>query len=140
LFFSVPLWNASSCIVVSITSIVAPASMCCHWRQQQRQQATTEILSPLASVTISLVDISVWWLQYLVSKMEFTVLKSPKGFWRSLPEISLFSLFSQLESSKDLITNPTFGIDALSFCISMAQCHPSSQAFSQFIRPSSSLS
>ena len=28
----------------------------------------------------------------------------------------------------------------LSFCICMAQCHPSSQAFSQFIRPSSRLS
>jgi hypothetical protein len=29
-------------------------------------------------------------------QMEFTVLNSPKGFWRSLPEISLFSqLFSR---------------------------------------------
>ena len=47
-------------------------------------------------VTISLLDISVRWLQYLVSKMEFTVLNSPKGFWRSLPqEISLFWLFSR---------------------------------------------
>ena len=40
------------------------------------------------TVTISLVDISVRWLQYLVSKMEFTVLNSPKGFWRSLPQRS----------------------------------------------------
>jgi len=29
--------------------------------------------------------------QHLVISMEFTVLNSPKGFWRSLPEISLFS-------------------------------------------------
>jgi hypothetical protein len=35
--------------------------------------------------------------------MEFTALNSPKGFWRSLPEISL--LFSQSLSSKDLFTN-----------------------------------
>jgi hypothetical protein len=34
--------------------------------------------------------------------MEFTVLNSPKGFWKSLPEISL--LLSQSYSSKDLIT------------------------------------
>jgi hypothetical protein len=40
------------------------------------------------AVTISLVDISVQWLQFLVSKMEFTVLNSPKGFWRSLPKRS----------------------------------------------------
>ena len=40
-------------------------------------------------VTISLVGISVRWLQYLVSKMEFTVLNPPKGFWRSLPQRSL---------------------------------------------------
>ncbi len=62
------------------------------------------------SVTISLVvDISVRWLQYLVSKMEFTVLNSSKGFWRSLPEISLFSqLFSWssgLEISKGGLSN-----------------------------------
>ncbi len=31
----------------------------------------------------------------LVSKMEFMVLNSSKGFWRSLEEISFFSLFSQ---------------------------------------------
>jgi hypothetical protein len=42
----------------------------------------------VASVTISLVNISVRRLQYLVSKMEFTVLNSPKGFWRSLPQRS----------------------------------------------------
>ncbi len=33
--------------------------------------------------------------------------------------------------SKDLITNPTFGIDALSICIRMAQCLARSQTFSQ---------
>ncbi len=39
-------------------------------------------------MTISFVDISVWWLQYLVREMKFTVLNSPKGFWRSLPQRS----------------------------------------------------
>jgi hypothetical protein len=52
--------------------------------------------SPLV-VTISLVDISVRWLQYLVSKMEFTVLNSPKGFWRSLPKRSHSFLNSFLD-------------------------------------------
>ncbi len=36
-----------------------------------------------------LMDISKWW-QYLVISREFTVLNSPKGIWRFLPEISLF--------------------------------------------------
>jgi len=31
-------------------------------------------------------------------------------------DLTLFTLFS-IESSKDLITNPTFGIDAFSLCI-----------------------
>ncbi len=47
-------------------------------------------------VRISLMYISVWWLQYWVSKMECMDLNSPKGFCRSLPEISL--LFSFLDS------------------------------------------
>ena len=42
----------------------------------------------LSPVTTSLVDISVRWLKYLVSKMDCTVLNSPKGFWRSLPQRS----------------------------------------------------
>ena len=40
------------------------------------------------SMTISLVDISVRWLQYFVSKIECMVLNSLKGFWRSLPQRS----------------------------------------------------
>jgi hypothetical protein len=60
-----------------------------------------------------------------------------KRFLEISPEISLFSLF---DKSKDLITNPAFGIDALSLCICMAQCLARSQPFSHFIRPSSSLS
>ncbi len=48
------------------------------------------------------------------------VLNSQKGFMRSLPKISLFSLFSQSYPSKDLIANPTSRIDTLS-CICMAQ-------------------
>jgi hypothetical protein len=59
-----------------------------------------------------------------------------KVFWGSLPQISLFYSFPKLKHPK----SSTFRIDTLSFCIRMAQCHPSSQAFSQFIRPSSSLS
>jgi hypothetical protein len=43
-------------------------------------------------------------LVFRVISMELTVLNYPKGFWRSLPEISLFS---QSSSSKDLITNPS---------------------------------
>ncbi len=58
------------------------------------------------------------------------VLNSPKGFWRSLPEISLlFYSFTKLKHPK----SSTFGIDALSLCIRMAQCHPSSQAFSHLM-------
>ncbi len=57
----------------------------------------------IPDVTISLVDISVRWLQYLVSKMEFTVLNSPKGFWRSLPEISLFLATPCIEGFYSLI-------------------------------------
>jgi hypothetical protein len=48
-------------------------------------------------------------------------------FWGSLPQISLFYSFPKLKHPK----SSTFGIDALSFCIRMAQCHPISQAFSQ---------
>ncbi len=60
--------------------------------------------------------------------------KFPKG---SL-EISSRDLTS---SSLLLIWRPDYQyIDALSLCIHMAQCLPSSQAFSQFIRPSSLLS
>ena len=51
--------------------------------------------------------------------MEFTILNSPNGFWRSLPEISLFSLFF---TEPKLHKRQTFGIDALSSCIRMAQC------------------
>ena len=43
----------------------------------------------------------------------------PKRFWRSLPEISLFSLFF---TEPKLHKCQTFGIDALSSCIRMAQC------------------
>jgi hypothetical protein len=67
----------------------------------------------VGSVTISLVDISVRWLQYLVNKMEFMVLNSSQSFLeiscRDLTLLSLLTLFS-IKSSKDLITNPTFGI------------------------------
>ncbi len=52
-------------------------------------------------VRISVMDISMWWLRICSSWREFTVLNSPKGFWRSLPEISLFC---QSKSFKDLIT------------------------------------
>ncbi len=65
--------------------------LCCL--RCQRPLLPSMLPSLLPFVTKSLVDILVWWLQYLVSKMEFTVLNSPKGFWRSLPEISLFSFF-----------------------------------------------
>jgi hypothetical protein len=55
-----------------------------------------------------------------------------KVFWRSLPEISLlFFFFISFANLKDLITYPTFGIDALYICICMAQCLASSQTFSQ---------
>ena len=54
------------------------------------------------------------------------VLNSQKVFWGSLPQISLFYSFLKLKHPKSSI----FGIDALSLCICMAQCHPSSQAFS----------
>ncbi len=39
-------------------------------------------------------------------------------------------MFPKLKHPK----SSTFGIDALSRCIRMAQCHPSSQAFSQTLR------
>ncbi len=52
----------------------------------------------LALVTISLVDLSVWWIQYLVSKMEFMILNSSQGFLeiscRDLTFLSLLTLFS----------------------------------------------
>jgi hypothetical protein len=55
------------------------------------------------------------------------VLNSPKGFLGiSSSDLTLYS-FTKLKHPK----SSTFGIDALSFCICMAQCHPSSQAFSQ---------
>ncbi len=41
-------------------------------------------------------------------------------------------LFSQTQSSKDLIIHPTFEIDALSLCIHMVQCYPSNQTFSHW--------
>ena len=67
--------------------------------------------------------------------MESMVFNSPKGFWRSLPEISLilqhFYSFTKLKHPK----SSTFRIDALSFCVCMAQCHPSSWAFSQAAEP-----
>ncbi len=42
------------------------------------------------SVTISVMDISMVVTYNVSSWREFTILNSPKGFWRSLPEISLF--------------------------------------------------
>jgi hypothetical protein len=53
-----------------------------------RWEVGFRIIGWLSPVTISLVDISVRWLKYLVSKMDCTVLNSPKGFWRSLPQRS----------------------------------------------------
>ncbi len=74
-------------------------------------------------------------------QQEFMVLNSQKGFWRSLPEISLFVSFDSILSFTKLKhpKSPTFGINALSLCIRMAQCLARSQTFSQFIRPSSLL-
>ena len=45
------------------------------------------------SVRISVMDISMWWLSICSSWREFMGLNSPKGFWRSLPEISLLLFF-----------------------------------------------
>ena len=55
------------------------------------------------------------------------VLNSPKGFLEIFSSDLSLLLFSKLKHPKSL----TFGIDALPFCIRMAQCHPSSPAFSQ---------
>ncbi len=61
--------------------------------------------------------------QHLVISMEFTVLNSPKGFWRSLPEISLlFSLFCQSYHLR-----PDYqSIGAFLLCIRKAECLASS--------------
>ncbi len=86
---------------------------------------------------------------------EMSIFNSPKDFWRSLSEqhlwllILLFILcncfidnrshflFSFLVSFVKLKQTPpvSIGINALSFCIHMAECHPSGQKISQFIKP-----
>ena len=65
--------------------------------------------------------------------MEFTVLNSPKGFWRSLPEISL--LLSSFLNPNHLRSDYQ-SIGALSFCIRKAQCLAnSSQTFPHHADP-----
>ncbi len=100
--------------------------------QLRLHQRKCPCLHAWSRVTISYVDISMWWLQYWVIKMEFMVLNSQTGFRRSLAraEISLlflrlFSLFYKLKHPK----SPIFGIDALSLCICMAKCLAGSQTF-----------
>ncbi len=53
------------------------------------------------------------------------VLNSPKGFLGISSSDLIILLVSKLKHPK----SSTFGINALSLCIRMAQCHPSSQAF-----------
>ena len=81
-------------------------------------------------------DISKFWLGIQSSAWNLQF-KFPEKFLEISSKISLFSLFSlfsQFNHLIDLMTNPTFGTDALSFCICMAQCLASSQTFIQFIR------
>ncbi len=61
-----------------------------------------ECLGKRQSVTVSSMDISMVVTYYLSSWRKFTVLNSPKGFWRSLPEISLLYFF--FSSSANLKT------------------------------------
>jgi hypothetical protein len=65
--------------------------------------------------------------------MEFTVLNSPKGFWRSLPEISLLLLLSSFVNPNHLRSDYQ-SIGALSFSIRKAECLAnSSQTFPQYM-------
>ncbi len=62
--------------------------------------------------------------------MEFTVLNSPKGFWRSLPEISLSFL------TPNYLRPDYQSIGALLLCIRKAEClASSSQTFSHLSFP-----
>ena len=57
--------------------------------------------------------------------MEFTVLNSPKGFWRSLPEILLFSLFSWSKHRKTWL--PTQPLELMPFPFAFAWLMPCTQ-------------
>ena len=90
------------------------------------------------SVRISVMDISMWWLSIYSSWREFTVLNSPKGFWRSLPEISL--LLSSFGNPNHLKTWFPNSLVPFPLSIRKAECLARSQTFPQFIRPMSLLS
>ena len=80
--------------LISLTYFHLPPQRAAPCHGEELHPACDNILSGyLCAVTQYLVS-----MMYLVSKMEFMVLNSPEGFWRSLPQRSLSFLDPNLKT------------------------------------------